>query len=282
MAMKRTLLAALLLLAVVAATARALTVLPVHRWFIYDVNGKLSEQGGAFDEREAAALAVFGPGSTLKPFVLAAAVAGGLDPQTKYTCKPFPLTVPAQERCWLADGHGPVELAPALANSCSAYTRWATKYVDADRYRKLLVDLGFGERLPAKDVFRALGGEAWMGAAKGIAVTADELARAYLNAFAEPPKIRLAGRAALRQGLIECCLTGTGKTARRSSPMLSIMGKTGTGHTLDGRQLGVFVGLTPADKPTQAIVMLVRDHDGMMAAQMAGDRLSWWLNQPGR
>jgi|GEM_PF-5522534 len=282
MAMKRTLIAALLLLLVAAATARALTVMPVHRWFIYDVNGKMIEQGGAYDEREAAALAVFGPGSTLKPFVLAAAVAGGLDPQTKYTCKPFPLTVPAEQRCWLAAGHGPVDLAPALANSCSAYTRWAGRYVDADRYRKLLVDLGFGERLPAKDTFRALGIEAWMGAAKGIAVTADDLARAYLTAFAEPPKIRLAGRVAIRRGLIECCLTGTGKTARRSSPMLSIMGKTGTGHTLDGRQLGVFVGLTPVDKPTHAIVMLVRDNDGMMAAQMGGDRLTTWLNRPGR
>lgn len=287
MAIKRAL-ALLALLAIVGGgTAVARSVLPVHQWRIYDAEtGRLVDEGGVINDRERAALAVFGPGSTLKPFVLSAAIEGGLDPRALFTCKPSSLALPADQRCWLAAGHGPVNLVRAVAHSCSAYTRWAGRYVDADRYRQRLSEFGLGERLPAKEKFRALGIEAWMGAEKGIAVTADELAKAYITVFgaqlsAGKPS-RFPGRELLKQGLIECCLTGTGKQARATSPMLEIMGKTGTGHTLDGRRLGVFVGLAPAQHPTHAIVMLVREGEGSLAAQMAGERLAARMNRPDR
>jgi len=281
--MKRLSILIVLLMLLTASVLSARSVLPVHMWYAYDaVSGKLIKSGGIFDQREATRLAIIGPGSTLKPFLLAAAIEGGLDPHKTVFCPPKKIETPADKRCWLAAGHGAVDLVRGLANSCSVYTRHACRYVDADRYRDLLTAYGLGARLPDEPTFRKLGCEAWMGAERGIAVTPQELALAYRLAFAPkrpddaPPE--LAGLDVIKQGLRESCLTGTGRDVRLFAPMLEAMGKTGTGHTLDGRRCGIFVALAPADEPKLVLVLVASRASGSQAANLAGQRLSELLN----
>jgi hypothetical protein len=217
-----------------------------------------------------------GPGSTLKPFLFAAALEGGLLPRQSVACPARPIAAPAHTRCWLASGHGQVDFVRGLAESCAVYTRHACRFVDADRYRRLLAACGLQTGLPPRETFRAMDCEAWMGAAPGILATPRELAQAYRVVFARssaatPVKV---GLDLLRDGLRECCLTGTGAPVREQSPLLSILGKTGSGQTADGRPLGVFVGLTPADAPTQILVALVPDAAGKEAARAAGRYLA--------
>ncbi|NLH47706.1 MAG: hypothetical protein GX444_03775 [Myxococcales bacterium] len=219
------------------------------------------------------------PGSTLKPFLLAAAMEGGLKPERAFYCPARPITDPPERRCYLAAGHGGVNLSQALAQSCSAYARQACAFVDADRYRRLLEEYGLRAGLPSPERFRALGCEVWMGAKPGLAATPLELANAYRAAFGGAAKSKpLTGLAWLRQGLRECCLTGTGRRVRQAQPLLSILGKTGTSETAAGRQLGLFVGLTPAENPRLILVVLVENADGAAAAELAG-KVVWSRNQ---
>lgn len=239
-------------------------------WLLLDVqSGKVIREAATAGFPADAANHPIRPGSTLKPLLLAAAIEGGLDPKQVFYCPAKPITDPPERRCWQAAGHGAVDLVQAVAQSCSAYTRQACAKVDADRYRRLLGDLGLQRGLPAPERFRALGCEAWMGLKPGITATPLELAAAYRAAFTDSPK-PLAGREWLRQGLRECCLSGTGKPVRQGQPLLSILGKTGTAETETGKPLGVFIGLTPSDNPRLLIVAVVRGADGPTAAALAG------------
>jgi hypothetical protein len=250
MAMKRTFARGVVVAGGRCRNGRALTVLPVHRWFIYDVNGKLSEQGGAFDEREAAALAVFGPGSTLKPFVLAAAVAGGLDPQTKYTASRSPDR--SRSGSLLA---GRRTRAGRVGARAGEFVLGLHALGDQVRRRRPLPQACWSTSVSASACRRLMFSARWQ---RGV----DERGQGHcrhrrrigaglferLRRAAENPSGRPRGAAA---GVDRMLPDRYGQDGPPVESVLSIMGKTGTGHTLDGRQLGVFVGLTPADKPTQ-------------------------------
>jgi cell division protein FtsI/penicillin-binding protein 2 len=268
----------LLLLTATIVFARS-TETEKYHWQLYDVaSGKMVAEESSLSANSNLEESIFHPGSTLKPFLLSSAIAGGWDPQRSIECQKNAIETPRHRRCWLAQGHGLIDLPHALAHSCSIYTRAACRAVDADRYRQLLLSLGFQTGIPEPDPFRAMGCEGWMGAEPGIAVTIAELANAYRLAFGKladkptnPP--RLVGLESLRQGLKDCCLYGTGKEVREHSPMLSIIGKTGTGFGTNGDPIGVFVGLTSAEQPRQLIVTVIQNSTGHDAARLAGEIL---------
>ncbi|MDP8225942.1 MAG: penicillin-binding transpeptidase domain-containing protein [Candidatus Lernaella stagnicola] len=243
---------------------------PAQAVWLFDAeSGLLLRTEHAGSPADQAALARVGPGSTLKPFLLLAALQGGLNARQTVLCPSRPIAAPPETRCWLAAGHGATDLRRGVAHSCSTYARHACRHVDADRYRRLLSEAGFHD-LPDAANFRAMGCEGWMGAQPGIAATAAELAQAYRWLWKELRGRKGAGPAALRAGLTEACLTGTAAGVRRGRALLSVAGKTGTSAGPSGRQVGVFVGLTPVEKPRRIIVVMMLDGDGATAAELAG------------
>jgi len=275
--MKTSLKLALVLLFLCTPSARAASLIYLYR--AYDAKTGLEvARGDVPDAKQTAPLALIGPGSTLKPFLLSVALAGGLDPNRTLTCPKSRIEISPDKRCWLAEGHGPVNLVQALAQSCTTYARHACSFVDADRYRDLLIKFVLGTRLPDRDAFRAAGPEAWIGNKSVFLVTPEELALAYNAAFGTG-KLHgqslpsLPGRDLLLQGLRECCLTGTGKAVRESAPLLDVIGKTGTSKISTGAPCGLFIALAPANQPRIAFVLVVLNASGAEAAALAGKTL---------
>lgn len=262
------------LLALLCLAATAVAEPPAVVTLVFNAaDGALVSRETIGDDDALAQLNVIGPGSTLKPFLIAAALEGGLSNTHTVHCAPHPIETPPEKRCWLAVGHGTVGLRRGLAHSCSIYARHACAHVDADRYHRLLTDAGFSH-LPDRPTFRKAGCEVWMGAKPGIAATPSELAEAYRRAFVAADGLPVAGRAEILAGLHDACLVGTGKAVREAAPLLDVRGKTGTGHTLGGRQVGVFVGWTPSAASRWLIVVVELDGTGAEAARRAGARLA--------
>jgi len=244
-------------------------------WLILDAtNGRTVREDAQDDAADSSLLQRIGPGSTLKPFLYATALLGGLDPRRLVECPARPIETPQRERCWLAQGHGSVNLIDGLAHSCSVYARHACRFIDADRHRRFLLSLGLRTGVPEKAAFRALGCEGWMGAEAGITVTPRELGEAYRRFFITHPEqsgpLPDAVRGAIREGMIESCRRGTSKDVRAKNPLLSIFGKTGTGFAADGSPAGIFVGLLPADRPRFVLVVVAWHTDGATTARLAG------------
>lgn len=246
----------------------------VFTWLILDEAGNIVQEGAQGRKTDLELLVRIGPGSTLKPFLYAMALQGGLDAGRLVECPARPIEMSQRQRCWLAQGHGSVNLAGGLAYSCSVYTRYACGFVDADRYRQFLLSLSLDAGIPEKSAFRVLGCEGWMGAEPGIIVTPRELAEAYRRFFITHPDnsgpLPDSMRRLIREGMIESCRRGTAKDIRADNPLRAIFGKTGTGFAADGSQVGVFIGLLPADRPRFVFVAAALHVNGATTARLAG------------
>jgi Penicillin binding protein transpeptidase domain len=213
------------------------------------------------------------PGSTLKPFLIAAALDGGLDPDQTIFCRAQPITTSPEKRCWLAAGHGTVGLTRGLGHSCSTFARRACTHVEPHTYRRLLMRLGF-VGLPEEEAFAALGCEGWMGREPGITATPKELAEAFRRAFGPRSTAPLPHADLLRAGLRQACREGTARAVGEVAPHLHMMGKTGTVQVTGGARVGVFVGLFPAEGPRRVIVVYALGIDGASTARLAAEFLT--------
>jgi len=230
------------------------------------------------------------PGSTIKPFVVAAALDSG-----KYASNSIIDTNPGMVRVgmkMIEDKHnlGAIDLATALAKSSNvAMTRIALE-LGPEAVHSALSRFGFG-RLTTSGFPGESGGvlskhnhwrpitTAAVSYGYGLSVTPLQLAQAYatLGAFGlqrpvsfsridgPVPGERVLPEAVSRDviGMLRRVVSEDGTGERASIPGYSVAGKTGTawkavaGGYSTNRYLAVFAGLSPASNPRLATVVVI-------------------------
>ena len=207
-------------------------------------------------------------GSLVKPFL---ALAYGQKHNFRY---PEYFCHGASDGCWLARGHGKVDIISAIAYSCNAYflkVASSLKTEDVDSMaRRYGFSLGEAPLDPAEMI--GLGG-AWR-------IEPEELLRAYLvlSAAPQPP-----GTAELLRGMALCARLGTAAAVGRNLHGLAALAKTGTApcvHEPRAPGDGYALMLYPADQPRWALLVCLHGAPGARAAQLGGRMLNSVVNGP--
>ncbi len=182
-------------------------------------------------------------GSLVKPFT---ALAYGETSGFRY-----PAFSCSGARCWLAQGHGRMEIGSAIAHSCNAYFLELARAVTPQALKSVLQRFGLNAPDPASKTATLIGlGTAWRNSPFAVA-------RAYseLIARAVDPGVRelLAGMALSAQ-------SGTGRGAGVGAYV-----KTGTAG-----QDGYVIALYPTDAPRFNLLVRVHGVPGAQAAWVCG------------
>ena len=262
------------------------------------------EQIQAVDYRNRAATDILEPGSSIKPFWVAAGLAAGkYDSRSIIDTSPGFIKVGVKE---FPDEHnfGRIDIATILAKSSNVGMAHIALSLDPQQVWTTLTHLGFGEVtasgypgesagiLPAYSQWRPIG-VVTMSHGYGLSVTPLQLAHAYATvggfgverpvsflAVTEPvPGTRVLEGPTCHEllGMLERVVTaeGTGKLA--AIPGYRVSGKTGTawkavagGYSTD-RYMAVFGGVAPATAPRLAAVVVL---DEPSAGQHMGGEVS--------
>ena len=262
------------------------------------------DQMQAADYRNRAATDIFEPGSSIKPFWVAAAIAAG-----KYDSRSIIDTSPGFFKVGVKifeDEHnlGPIDIATVLAKSSNVGMAHIALTLAPQQVWTTLTNLGFGEvttsgypgesagLLPRYAQWRPIG-IVTMSHGYGLSVTPLQLAHAYatigslgisrpvsfLAADGPASGTRVLEGASCREllNMLETVVTaeGTGKLA--AIPGYRVSGKTGTawkatagGYSTD-RYMAVFGGVAPATDPRLAAVVVI---DEPSAGEHQGGQVS--------
>jgi cell division protein FtsI/penicillin-binding protein 2 len=254
---------------ILAATSGAAVLLDVRNRRLISTNNE-----------RLAGNALMPPGSTLKPFVIAALLKRGkLRPDTAFPC-PGHLTI-ANRRfdCTHPVLAMPVRPDTALAYSCNCFVAHAAEQFGRGELSRELERLGFASRTGLIAGPEAAGtvaaattldtvrlqaiGEA------GIMVTPLALALAYRNLAVD------SGTSAMLpvlKGLEGAVAFGTAQQAHMDG--VSVAGKTGTTRSISGNSIAWFAGFLPSRAPeTVVAVMLSGRSGGADAAPVAAQIL---------
>ncbi|MBL8232844.1 MAG: hypothetical protein JNL98_30375 [Bryobacterales bacterium] len=148
------------------------------------------------------------------------------------------------KRCWKPDGHGEMEIVPAIAQSCNTYFDALRQGVPEDELRSVALRFGL-EQLDRAEP--------------------EKLLRAYVELHrraAEP------GVASILEGMRKASASGTAKALGRDA-----YAKTGTAactHRPRAPGDGFAVVLAPAPQPRTAILVRVHGAPGSVAVKTAG------------
>lgn len=252
--------------------------------------------------RNRAVTDILEPGSSIKPFVVAAGLAAGkYDERSVIDTTPFRVGVK-----YIEDKHdlGTINLAKVLAKSSNVGMAKLALSLEPEQIYTTLTRLGFGRiasgGFPGESAGMLSHYSHWrpigivtMSYGYGMSVTPLQLAHAYATIGAggvsrpvsfvrvdSPP----AGTRVLEERvsrtlvrLLESVITPDGTGIRASIPGYTVAGKTGTawkatagGYTTD-RYLAVFGGVAPASKPRLAAVVII---DEPSAGQYYGGDVS--------
>lgn len=182
-------------------------------------------------------------GSLVKPFT-ALASSG---PFPEFVCKG------AQDRCWLASGHGLLRFREALAESCNAYFLRLAR--DVDPHSLAVVAAKFG--IPPPDAETP---EARIGLGKDWQISPLALTRAYCELTSRSAEPRVAE---ILAGLKLAAESGTASAIGRGA-----LAKTGTAPCVAKRK-HVGDGFTIVLDPRLAILVRVHGVPGAEAAKSA-------------
>jgi cell division protein FtsI (penicillin-binding protein 3) len=253
--------------------------------------------------RNRAATDIFEPGSTIKPFIMAAALASGqYRPDSVIDTSPGFIKVGTKP---FADEHdlGAIDLATVLAKSSNVGTAKVALSLKPEQIWSTLTGLGFGQVTGSDFPGESAGtltnyshwrpiGIATLSHGYGISVTPLQLAHAYatIGAYGIRRPIsfeKVTGPVpgervmdprvakALMQMLEQVVVGGTGK--RAAVVGYRVAGKTGTawksfagGYSTD-KYMATFAGLVPASHPRLATVIVIDEPSGnlFMAADVA-------------
>jgi len=243
--------------------------------------------------RNRAATDIFEPGSSIKPFVMAAALASGRY-RTDSTLDTKPIRVANKT---ITDKHylGVIDLAQVLARSSNVGMAKIALSLEPGQMHDTLRALGFGEvtasGFPGESAGLLSGAAHWrpiniatMSYGYGLSVTPLQLAQAYATIGAlgvhRPVTFRRAqvpvpGDRVLPEkvardliGLLEQAVTPAGTGIKAAVPGYRVAGKTGTAwKAADGsystdRHLAVFAGVVPASRPRLAVVVMIDEPRG--------------------
>lgn len=214
---------------------------------------------------------LFPPGSTLKPFVLAALMKSGkLRPNASFAC-PARLRIGSRTLdCSHPPLATPVRVDTALAYSCNCFVAHAAERFGPGELARELARAGFagGRIQPATDGdairLQALGEQ-------GVLVTVSELALAYRSLAMSIGAMNIAQpeMRPILDGLEGAVEFGTAQNA--SVAGVKVAGKTGTALTSSGETIAWFAGFVPSVAPQVALAVMVHGRSGGAdAAPIAG------------
>jgi cell division protein FtsI (penicillin-binding protein 3) len=254
----------------------------------YNPNDREQLEAGIYRNR--AATDIFEPGSSIKPFFVAAALASGrYDRRSIIDTSPGYLKVGVK---MFEDEHdlGAIDIATVLAKSSNVGMAHIALTLAPQQIWSMLTRLGFGQvttsgypgesagLLPNYSQWRPIG-IVTMSHGYGLSVTPLQLAHAYaiigasgvvrpvsfLRVGALPPAQQEIGSEVCREllGMLESVVTAEGTGALAAIPGYRVSGKTGTawkatagGYSTD-RYMAVFGGLAPASSPRLAAVVVI-------------------------
>ena len=242
---------------------------------------------------------VFEPGSTIKPFTVAAALTSGLfQPTTLIDTNPGQFRVGNRLVVKDHSNYGVIDVTTVITKSSNIGATKMVLAMGGETLRKMLDGAGLGKAtaisfpgersgvLPKHEKWRPIE-EATMSYGYGISVTPLQLAQAYLT-FAnhgQRPAITLLKRdpsekiptqqvmsTTIADEVLRMMETVTheGGTATRAAiPAYRVAGKTGTAHKLNDsggyaekRYMAFFAGLVPVSDPALVAVVMVDDPQG--------------------
>lgn len=216
------------------------------------------------------------PGSTLKPFVLAALLtAGKLSAEEPLPCPGY-LTIAGRNfNCAHPKLDTPMRVGTALAYSCNYFVAHMADRFAPGELPAALARAGFGEnggRLHAgtgRESIRllALGEE-------GIVTTTTEMALAYRWLALRPGRLQMQP---VVRGLEGAVAYGTAQRARVAG--ITVAGKTGSVVAQSGSHIAWFAGFAPSRDPRLAVAVMLAGHSGGGdAAPVAGSILERYRN----
>jgi penicillin-binding protein 1A len=211
------------------------------------------------------------PGSSFKPFVLAAALKDGIAPTTEFVSKP--ITIDAGGRLWHVNNFegeylGPIDLTKAIAVSDNSVYSQLTALVGPPAVESAAHSLGITTKLnpyfsiglgaeatTPLDMARAytsfadggyrIDGSLFGNEPRAIASVTDAKGKTYVNAPVRTPALGSAQQSADRANLINQMLQGvvqSGTGTAAALPGREVAGKTGTTENYGDAW---FVGFTP-------------------------------------
>jgi cell division protein FtsI (penicillin-binding protein 3) len=246
--------------------------------------------------RNRVATDIFEPGSSIKPFVLAAALeTGRYRPESLIDTSPGFLRVAGRTLTQDRSNLGEISLTTVLARSSNVGMGRVAEQLDAADIWNVLSGFGIGRltgsgfpgesagRLNDHRHWRAVG-QATLSYGYGLSVTAMQLARAYaviaaggeirpvsLLAVDEPvpgERVISARTAEDLTRMLEVVVSSEGTAQRAAVSNFRVAGKTGTawkssagGYSGD-RFTAVFGGFTPVDDPRLVVVVVIDEPQG--------------------
>jgi cell division protein FtsI (penicillin-binding protein 3) len=257
----------------------------------FNPNDRAQYEVGRYRNR--AVTDIFEPGSSIKPFVMAAALSSG-----QYRPASMIDTMPIKVANHLIqDKHdlGVIDLAEVLSRSSNVGMAKIALSLEPEHLHGTLSALGFGEVTASGFPGESAGllsnaaqwrpiGIATMAYGYGLSVTPLQLAQAYASVGAlglrrpitfrrvqePPPATRVMTERVAREliGLLEEVVKPAGTGVKAAVPGYRVAGKTGTawkatagGYSTD-RYLAVFAGLVPASRPRLAAVVMIDEPGG--------------------
>jgi len=266
-------------------------ILALANWPTYNPNAR--NKVAREKMRNRALTDVFEPGSTLKPFTIAAALESGkVTPDTIIQTAPGTLTIGTAT---IHDAHkgGALTVAQVIQKSSNVGAAKIALSLPAETMWEMFSSSGFGTPpktgFPGEVAGRLRPAKTWrpieqatMAYGHGISVNLVQLARAY-TIFATGGELKpvtlfktsgaVAGRPVLRpeiamevRRMLEMAVSPGGTAPKAQMPGYRVAGKTGTAHKLDGRAytdkyVSSFVGFAPASAP-RLVVAVMLDEPG--------------------
>lgn len=245
--------------------------------------------------RNRAVTDLFEPGSTMKPFTVAAALEMGMvTPATTIDTRPGRMKV---GRKTIRDhrNYGVIDVTTVLTKSSNVGTSKLALAMDPQALPTFLERFGFGQSteidfpgeseglLPLRTRWRDVE-RATLSYGYGLSVSAVQLAQAYAVLANDGVKVPLTlrKRDALPEGeqvigketarqivrMLETVVSHEGTARRAQVPGYQVAGKTGTVHKVvaggyaDDSYIGLFAGLAPASDPRIVTVVVIDDPRG--------------------
>jgi cell division protein FtsI (penicillin-binding protein 3) len=269
----------------------------------FNPNADRSNHGGALRNR--ALTDVFEPGSTMKPFTVAAALdKGAIQVDSKIDTSPGYFRVGAA-RVRDSKNLGVIDVSTVLSRSSNVGAGKIALGLDKSDLWQVMDRLGFGSAAQTGFPGEAAGqlsdyrrwariDQATLSFGYGISVTTLQLAQAYavlandgvllpttLIKRDTPPPGRRVFSVQTAKGLrkmLEAVVSADGTAPQAAVQGYRVAGKTGTvkkfgpeGYS-DDRYLSLFAGIAPADKPRVAMVVMLNEPRGkkFYGGQVAG------------
>jgi len=202
------------------------------------------------------------PGSTLKPFVLAALLRDGKLSATEAWPCPGRLTIAGRSfDCSHPQLDFPMRVETAIAYSCNCFVARVAERFAPGELAGELARVGRIRPGADRDAVRLLAlGEG------GILTTAAELAMAYRGLALQAGRAEMQAVVAGMEGAVEY---GTAQRAGVSG--VKVAGKTGSVRTEAGAPIAWFAGFVPSRAPEVVVTVMLQGHSGGSdAAPVAG------------